>query len=97
MVVVAALKVKPGKEKELEDAVKDMIAKVASEEGTLTYVFHRSQHNPGEFLMYEKYKDKAAFDHHGATPYFKELFGRIGPLLAGEPHIEMYEEVAAKK
>ncbi len=97
MVVVAGLKVKPGKEKELEDAMREMIAKVESEEGTLTYVFHRSQHNPGEFLMYEKYRDKAAFDHHISTPYFKELFGKIGPLLAGAPEMEMYEEVAAKK
>lgn len=97
MVVVVGLKVKSGKEKEFEDAMREMITKVGSEEGTLAYVFHRSQHNPGEFLMYEKYKDKAAFDHHSATPYFKELFGKIGPLLAGEPNMEMYEEVAAKK
>ncbi len=97
MVVVVGLKVKPGKEKEFEDAVRDMITKVASEGGTLAYVFHRSQNKPGEFLMYEKYKDKAAFDHHSVTPYFKEFFGKIGPLLAGAPNIEMYEEVAAKK
>lgn len=97
MVVVVGLKVKSGKEKELENAMRDMSAKVESEEGTLAYVFHRSQHNPCEFLMYEKYKDKAAFDHHSATPYFKELFGKIYPLLAEAPNMEMYEEVVAKK
>lgn len=97
MVVVVGLKVESGKEKEFEDAMREMITKVESEEGTLAYVFHRSQHNPGEFLIYEKYRDKAAFDRHSATPYFKELFGKIGPLLAGEPKMEMYEELAAKK
>ena len=97
MVVVVALKVKSGKEKEFENAMREMIAKVEPEEGTLAYIFHRSQHKPGEFLMYEKYKDKSAFDHHSVTPYFAELFGKIGPLLAGEPNIEMYDEIAAKK
>jgi len=97
IVVVAVLKTQAGKEKEMEDALRGMIPKVQSEEGTLAYILHRAQNEPGTFLFYEKYKDKAAFDHHGSTPHIQELFGKIGPLLAGEPSIEMYEELAAKQ
>jgi quinol monooxygenase YgiN len=97
IVVAAVLKAQAGKEREMEDALRAMIPKVQSEEGTLAYVLHRAQNEPGKFLFYEKYKDKAAFDHHGSTPYIKELFGKIGPLLDGKPSIEMYEELAAKK
>jgi quinol monooxygenase YgiN len=97
IVVVAILKAQAGKEREMEDALRAMIPKVQPEEGTLAYVLHRAQNEPGKFLFYEKYKDKAAFDHHGSTPYIKELFSKIGPLLDGKPSIEMYEELAAKK
>jgi hypothetical protein len=31
---------------------------------------------------------------HSSTPYFKELFGILEPLLDGAPEIEMYNEVA---
>ncbi|OIP35731.1 MAG: antibiotic biosynthesis monooxygenase [Deltaproteobacteria bacterium CG12_big_fil_rev_8_21_14_0_65_43_10] len=97
IVVVAFLKAQAGKEREMEDALRAMIPKVQSEEGTLAYVLHRAQNEPGKFLFYEKYKDKAAFDHHGSTSHIQELFGKIGPLLDGKPSIEMYEELAAKK
>lgn len=97
IVIVAVLKAQVGREKEMEDALRAMILKVQPEEGTLAYVLHRAQNETGKFLFYEKYKDKAAFDHHGSTPYIKELFAKIGPLLAAKPSIEMYEELAAKK
>ena len=97
MVVVAVLKAQAGAEKDMEDALRAMIPKVLSEEGTITYILHRAQNEPGKFLFYEKYRDKAAFDIHSSTEYFQELFRKIGPLLEGQPIVEMYEELAAKR
>ncbi|MDY7034019.1 MAG: putative quinol monooxygenase [Thermodesulfobacteriota bacterium] len=96
IVVSAVIKAQAGKEKEMEDALKSMIPKVQSEEGTLAYVLHRALNDPTKFFFYEKYKDQAAFDFHGSTPHIAELFGKIGPLLDGQPTIDMYEELAAK-
>jgi quinol monooxygenase YgiN len=95
--LVAVLEAKEGKEKEMENALMDMIPKVQPEEGTLAYILHRAQNKPGKFLFYEKYKDGAALTHHSTTSYMKELFEKIGPLLAGPPSIETYDELAAKK
>ena len=94
MVIVAKLKAQSGKEAEMEDALKSMIPKVQQEDGTLIYTLHRSLSDPTLFLFYEKYRDKAAFNEHGSTPYFKELFATIGPLMGAEPSMEMYEELA---
>jgi len=94
MIVVAKLKAKSGKEEEFEKILTDMVGKVGQEEGTLTYTLHRSQKDPTVFLFYEKYKDKNALSFHSATPYFKEMFGAIGPLLDGDPEIGMYNEIA---
>lgn len=95
LIVVAKLKAKEGKGRELEEAFLKMIAEVSQkEEGTLLYLLHRAAHDPLTFLFYEKYRDQEAFRHHSSTPHFKELFAAIGPLLDGKPLIEFYEEVA---
>ncbi|OGW13908.1 MAG: hypothetical protein A3G93_03290 [Nitrospinae bacterium RIFCSPLOWO2_12_FULL_45_22] len=94
LVIVAKLRTKEGKEGEMEKALLKMFPEVrAKEEGTLSYIMHRSKNDPRVFLFYEKYKDQAAFNLHSSTPYFKELFATIGPLMDGNPTVEMYEEI----
>jgi len=94
MVVVAKLKAKAGEEVKMEEALRGMVARVAQEQGTQTYTLHRAQQDPRVFLFYEKYRDDAALKAHSATPYFKELFSFLKPLLDGAPEIDMYEEIA---
>lgn len=96
VVVVAVMEAKAGKEDAMEEALRAMIPKVQSEEGTLAYVLHRAEGKPNTFMFYEKYRDKEALTHHSSTAYIKELFGQLGPMLAGKPKIDMYEELAAK-
>ena len=94
MIVVAKLKAKTGEETKMEEALGSLVAKVAQEEGTLTYTLHRSQKDPSIFMLYEKYQDAAALKAHSSTPYFKELFSALQSQLEGAPEIEMYEELA---
>jgi len=95
--VVAILKAQEGKAKEMETAIRAYLPKVQNEKGTLAYVLHRSQIEPGKFLFYEKYQDSEALAAHGQSQEFQGLFALVGPLLAEQPSIEMYEELAAKK
>jgi quinol monooxygenase YgiN len=97
MVVIAKLKAKAGAEAKMEEALRGMVAKVSQEDGTLTYTLHRAQQDPGVFLFYEKYKDADALKAHSATPYFKELFSFLKPLLDGAPEIDMYDELTRIK
>lgn len=97
IIVIAVMKAKAGKEQEMEKALRDVLPKVQAEEGTLAYALHRVRKEPQKFIMYEKYRDKESLQHHGATPYFAELFGKIGPLLEGNPTLEICEILAAIK
>jgi quinol monooxygenase YgiN len=97
IVVSAVMEAKPGKEQEMEKALLAMVPTTQSEEGTLTYVLHRALGNPGKFFFYEKYVDEAALTLHSGTPQLAELFVTLGPLLAGDPVIEMFEVLAAKE
>ena len=97
MVVVAKIKAKSGEEAKMEEALRSMVTKVQQEEGTLTYTLHRSQKDSTQFMFYEKYRDGQALKDHSSTPYFKELFATLGPLIDGAPQIEMYDEIAQLK
>jgi quinol monooxygenase YgiN len=46
--------------------------------------------------MYEQYADQAALDTHGTSDRIQQLFGSLGPLLDGQPSIEMFAEVGGK-
>lgn len=93
--IIAVLKALDGKEKELEKAFREMIRKVQDEEGTLSYILHRAQDDPGKFMFYEKYRDIEALQYHTQTPYMKEFSTQLNSLLAEKPSIDMYEELEA--
>jgi len=96
LTIVAKMKIKAGKESEAEAALLDMVAYVrANEPGTTRYALHRAVGDPTTLLMYEQYADQAAVDTHGTSPRIQQLFGTLGPLLDGQPSIEMYREVKA--
>jgi len=98
MVVVAKIKVKPGREGEAEAAFRRQIDFVTHEEpGTLVYLLHRGRKDPSSFLFYEQYVDGEAFDRHGKSSAFQGLFKTLTPLLDGPPIIELYEELGGKR
>ena len=96
VVLVAKYYVKPGKDDEVEAALKKMAACVREQEpGCLLYHVNRSRENVGLFLLYEHYRDVAALEAHRATPHFKEIVeGTIVPLLDKRER-EFYEPVVS--
>jgi quinol monooxygenase YgiN len=45
-------------------------------------VVHGVADEPGGFLLYEQYLDRAAFDAHAASTHFAEhILGTVRPLL----------------
>lgn len=94
ILVVAKLKAKSGEEAKVEKAMRDVLPKVREEEGTLVYTLNRSQNDPSTIMVFEKYKDMDAFMYHSSTPYLKELFGILMPLLDADVSVELFDEIA---
>lgn len=92
--VVAKLKAKSGAEAKIEEAFREVLPKARKEEGTLVYNLHRAQNDPATFMVFEKYTDMDAFLQHASTPYLKELFDVILPLLDGDMSVDLYDEIA---
>jgi len=98
IVVAATMEPRPGHEQDVEDAWKRMVEVVAAEEpGILVYSLHRRTTGSPKLLFFEIYRDEASLRAHERRKDLQETFVRIRPLLAGEPVIEFYEQVAATR
>jgi (4S)-4-hydroxy-5-phosphonooxypentane-2,3-dione isomerase len=81
-VVVAQWTAQAGKE-DLVDAILREVTPISrAEPGCLMFVVHRSLDEPRRFVLYEQFRDRAAFDAHCRTESFTQnILGRAVPLL----------------
>ena len=56
--------------------------KSAKEPGCMKYVLMEVIAEPGRFLTYERWTNKAALDAHMGTPDIKEIVPKLQPILA---------------
>src|SRR4051812_39285086 len=64
--------INPGHEEEAVQLLSHMVAPTRAEPGNLMYLVHRSVNEPRRFMLYEQYKDQAAFDAHRASEHFQQ-------------------------
>lgn len=93
LTVIAKLPVKEGKMEEALAIFTELIAKVATEDGTVMYSLNKDKANPNLLVVVEQYKDKAALDFHSATPHFKAFFAASGAFIGGKPELSVLEEI----
>jgi quinol monooxygenase YgiN len=79
-VLTARMTTREGEEERALELLTQLAAASQQEPGNIHYIPHRSTDNPRTFLIYEQYRDKAAFEEHGQTEHFQtlaagELFG----------------------
>lgn len=79
-VLVARMTARDGEQDRAAELVRELAKASAAEPGVEHYHANRDPEDPKVFLMYEQYRDKAAFEEHGQTDHFKtlavgELFG----------------------
>jgi quinol monooxygenase YgiN len=63
----------PGREKELESALRALLQPTRLEPGCLVYELHGDPEHPGKFMFYERFKSQAALDEHVNSPHFKQF------------------------
>jgi quinol monooxygenase YgiN len=79
-VLVARMTAREGEEERVAELIPRLVEASRTEPGNVHYIAHRDPEDPRIFLMYEQYRDKAAFEEHAQTEHFKtlgvgELFG----------------------
>jgi quinol monooxygenase YgiN len=80
--LVARMTTREGEEERAEQLVRRLGEASRREPGVIHYIAHRDSENPRVFLIYEQYRDKAAFEEHGQTEHFKEIaVGQLFPMM----------------
>ena len=91
--VTARLPVQAGKEAEFEDVFAALAKQVnAKEDGCHLYELFKTPGQP-DYIVLERYADRAALEAHGKTDYFLAAQPALGALLSGPPKIEVFKSV----
>jgi quinol monooxygenase YgiN len=92
-VLVVRMNVKEGEEERALAVIRDLAAATREEPGCEAYVPCRDPEDPRSFLFFEQYRDKGAFEEHGASEHFQRLaVGQLWDLLDGRERT-FYETV----
>lgn len=81
--VVAEVRAKPGKERELRAATLPLVSQVRAEPNNLVYFLHENREMPGHFTFYEIFASQADFEAHNATPHVQAWFKKLPELADG--------------
>jgi quinol monooxygenase YgiN len=92
-VLVARMTTREGEQDRAAELIDQLAAASRDEPGNLNYIPHRDPENPRVFMIYEQYRDKAAFEEHGQTDHFKSIgAGELFPLME-ERQRNFYETI----
>ena len=72
-VLVVRMKAKEGEEGKAVEVMRELAAATREEPGCEAYVPCQDPDDPRSFLFYEQYRDKSAFEEHGASEHFQRL------------------------
>mgnify|MGYP006306602945 CR=1 FL=1 len=90
-------KLKPGREKEFEEAVKAYYPQVLEEDGTLEYRILQGTSDSLLFAIYELYKDKSAQEAHMSSPHLQQFMRVINDCREEHALLGTFEEIVSKK
>jgi len=78
-VLVVRMRTREGEEERAVEVARELAEASRHEAGCEAYVPCRDAEDPRSILIYEQYRDKAAFEEHGASEHFQRL--AVGALF----------------
>jgi quinol monooxygenase YgiN len=80
--LVVTWRAQAGEEERITGALRQMVPATQAEPGCEHYYAHRSKADPRDFVLYERYRDDAAFQAHQETEHFQRwVVGEAIPRL----------------
>jgi len=94
--VIAKITTVSGERDAVVEVLREVVAAVGTESGTLVYAMNTDRTNPDVIWFYELYTDEAALAAHGSGEAMKVAGPRLGGKMAGRPEILTLDLIAAK-
>jgi quinol monooxygenase YgiN len=80
--LVVTWRARAGEEERVAEALRHMVPATQAEPGCEHYYAHRSRDDGRDFILYERYRDEAAFQAHQETEHFQRwVVGEAIPRL----------------
>jgi quinol monooxygenase YgiN len=90
--VIARSLVRRGRENELRELLRGMLAPTRAESGCKLYELYESD-SKGRFYFYEIWESQSALDQHAASPHFKYLEQTVGELVQEPFEVNILERI----
>ncbi len=91
VIVIARAQAQPGREDEIEQALRTNAEASRKEGGCAAYSVLRADN--GTFMTVERWRTRTDFDQHMTTSHVQTLLQTIAPMLAAAPDIQVMREV----
>lgn len=91
--VIARAKAKPGKENELEAALRAVVGPTRKEAGCKVYVLQKEVDNNASFQVNETWASREEWEAHLQTPHIKNLFSLVPNLVTSPPEMLVFKTV----
>jgi quinol monooxygenase YgiN len=92
--VVAIIKAKAGKEKEVKGELLALVDPTHEEEGCINYDLHQHSEDPAVFMFHENWRSKEDLDLHLASPHLENFLSKADGLLAEPADIQLFSRVS---
>ena len=79
--IFARFHARPGQERTVADALRDVVEPSRAEPGCLGIGAFRSTRDPRLFYIHSRWKDDAAFEQHAGLPHTVRFVERVTPLI----------------
>ena len=93
LIIIASAKAKPGKEKELEKALRDVAKPTRAQPGSVAFSLHRSIENPAVIIGFERWSSKEHHNQHLQGAHVQKLMSAMSNIVAEPPQITSYEVI----
>ncbi len=90
--VIARSVARKGKESQLRELLRGMLAPTRAESGCKLYELYESDLK-GRFYFYEIWESQAALDQHAASPHFKHLEQTVGEFVQEPFEVNILERI----
>ena len=90
--VIARSVAREGREDQLRELLRGMLAPTRAEAGCRLYELYESD-SKGRFYFYEIWESQAALDRHAASPHFKHLEQTVAGLVEEPFEVNILERI----
>lgn len=76
------------------ELAKELVAASVNDPGNVYYTLNVNAQNPSEYAIIECWESQEAIQNHMAQPHFKNATAAMADMLAGEPSMDIFAELA---